>query len=532
MRYRPLFTLCLALGASPALVAGRANAQRPTGDLLALLNGNDTISVERFTRTRERLDVEMLIKAAGARFSFTVLLGPDGGATRLENAYRQASAEIASTPTQSAVVRFSSDSAIAEITGASGTVTQRFATRPGVVPFLNPSFSLVELAIQRARIVGGDSVAVPIWSVQGGSTVLADVIRSGPDSVVVKLGGIPVRLAVNANGDIIGGVIPSQGLRIVRSRGGDAAAMAVEKPDYTTPAGAPYTAEEVTIHTPMGHTLAGTLTRPTGARGPVPAVVTITGSGPEDRDEAIPPVKGYRPFRQIADTLALNGIAVLRMDDRGVGASTGDHGTATSADFANDIRAGLAYLRTRPEIDATRLGLIGHSEGGLIAPMVAAEAPALRGIVLLAGPAQTGRTILRFQLRFQIEGTPTLTATQKDSAFRTIDATIDSLGAAQPWMKFFLDYDPVTTARRVRVPTLILQGQTDRQVTFEQAETLERAMRAAGNNVVTRRVFPQTNHLFVQDADGNPAGYTRLPNRNVRSDVLAAVVDFFRLRMK
>ncbi len=155
--------------------------------------------------------------------------------------------------------------------------------------------------------------------------------------------------------------------------------------DYSAPADAPYTAENVTVPTPMGHTLAGTLTLPRGAsrENPVPAIVTATGSGGQDRDEYIG-LEGYRPFRQFADSLARRGVAVLRMDDRGIGASKGTHKGSTSGDFAEDIRAGLAYLRTRPEIDARRLGLLGHSEGGIIVPLAALKEPDLRGIVILA----------------------------------------------------------------------------------------------------------------------------------------------------
>src|SRR5262245_54861606 len=143
------------------------------------------------------------------------------------------------------------------------------------------------------------------------------------------------------------------------------------KSDYSAPADASYTAEDVTVTTPAGHTLAGTLTLPKGASGShrVGAIVTISGSGPQDRDEAIG-LPGYRPFRQYADSLARRGIATLRMDDRGTGASKGTFRRSTSADFAEDIRAGLAYLRTRAEIDSGRLGVLGHSEGALIAPMV------------------------------------------------------------------------------------------------------------------------------------------------------------------
>src|SRR4051812_19723254 len=167
-----------------------------------------------------------------------------------------------------------------------------------------------------------------------------------------------------------------------QGRGGAAA----PPPDYSAPAGAPCTAQEVTVTTPMGHTLAGTLTLPKSASRarPVGAIVTITGSGPEERDESIG-IDGYRPFRQFADSLARRGIATLRMDDRGTGASKGTFKGATSADFGEDIRAGLAYLRSRPEIDSTHLGLMGHSEGALIAPIVALKEPNLRALVLLAG---------------------------------------------------------------------------------------------------------------------------------------------------
>ena len=514
-------------------VAPQARAQgTATGDLLILTSGTDTIALERVRRGPRRLDGDLLLKGANARFTYSIELDEQGGASRLRNAFRPASASAESPALQEAVVHFSSDSAIADIAGGGRTVTQRFATEAHVLPFINPSFAQVELMIQRARVMGGDSAEVPIWMIQGGGTTTAQVVRRGADSVVVTLGAVAVRLAVNSAGDIVGGTVPAQGLRLSRTGGGDARAMQVEPPDYSPPPYAPYSAEEVVVRTPAGHTLAGTLTMPRGAARPVPAVVTISGSGPEDRDEAIPPVKGYRPFRQVADTLGRHGIAVLRVDDRGYGASTGSSATATTADFADDIRAALAYLRTRADIDPTRLALVGHSEGGMIAPMVAASDPALRGIVLLAGTAHTGRTILRYQLRQGIVRAPALSATQRDSALRTVDAMIDSLGRAQPWVRYFLEYDPLVTARKVRVPTLILQGETDRQVTPEQAEALERALRAGGNQHVTRRMFPQTNHLFVQDADGNPAGYAALPDHQVRAEVLAAMLAWLRTTLR
>ena len=319
-----------------------------------------------------------------------------------------------------------------------------------------------------------------------------------------------------------------------QSGAGTAAKPAVVKVDYSAPPGAPYEAIAVTVPSPAGHTLAGTLTLPRDASRahPVAAIVTITGSGPEDRDEALPGVEGYRPFRQFADSLGRRGIAVLRMDDRGYGESTGKHKGATSADFADDIRAGLAYLRTRPEIDAKRLGLLGHSEGGLIAPLVALHEPALRGIVLLAGPSKGGREILQYQLTNLIEHNPELEGAKKDSALAGIDARIDSLGASDAWMKYFLDYDPLATARQVKIPVLILNGGTDQQVTPDQVPVLAAAFREAGNEDVTSHVFPNLDHLFVYDTSGYPGGYAKLPNPHVEPEVVGMVVEWLEVRLK
>lgn len=306
------------------------------------------------------------------------------------------------------------------------------------------------------------------------------------------------------------------------------------KPDYSAPADAPYTAEDVVVPTPMGHTLAGTLTLPQGAsrERPAGAIVTITGSGPQDRDEFIG-IEGYRPFRQLADSLGRRGIAVLRLDDRGHGASTGTFKGATSADFAEDVRAGLAYLRTRPEIDASRLGLVGHSEGALIAPMVAVREPTLRAIVLLAGVARPARGALQFQLANNIKHDTALTAAKRDSAIAAIPKTIDSLMAKDPWMQFFLTYDPAATARRVKTPVLILTGANDQQAAPDQVSEQADAFRAAGNADVTARVVPNANHLFVYDTDGFPGNYTRLkPPVIVQPELLGAVVDWLVARLK
>ncbi len=299
--------------------------------------------------------------------------------------------------------------------------------------------------------------------------------------------------------------------------------------DYSAPADAPYTAQDVTVQTPMGHTLAGTLTLPRIASRthPVGAIVTITGSGPQDRDEALG-IGDYRLFGQLADALSRHGVAVLRMDDRGVGASKGTFKGATSADFAEDIRAGLADLRARPEIDGSRLGLIGHSEGAIIAPMVAVEEPALRAMVLLAGVAHPAREALAFQLTNNIRHEEKLSQEQKDTAIAEIPKKIDAMMAADRWLAFFLTHDPVATAQQVKGPAvLMLTGANDQQADPKQIPELMAAFIAAGNTDVTGRVIPGVNHLLVADADGFPGNYAKLPPPlRVEPQIIDMVVDW------
>src|SRR5688572_9056013 len=163
------------------------------------------------------------------------------------------------------------------------------------------------------------------------------------------------------------------------------------------------------------------------------------------------------------------------MDDRGTGASKGNHSTATSADFAEDIRAGLAYLRTRPEIDAARLGILGHSEGGLIGPMVSAKEPQLRAAVLMAGPSWNGRKILEYQVGNLVRNDTSLKGARRDSALARVPMRVDSMRNSTPWMTFFFDHDVLAAARQMKTPVLILNGGTDLQVTEEQANELAAA---------------------------------------------------------
>jgi hypothetical protein len=307
----------------------------------------------------------------------------------------------------------------------------------------------------------------------------------------------------------------------------------------------PYYDEEVTFtNSKAGIKLAGTLTLPKKGEK-FPAVVLISGSGPQNRDEE---VFGHKPFLVLADHLTHNGIAVLRFDDRGVNQSEGDHSTATSADFATDVESAVAYLKTRSEIDLKKIGLMGHSEGGLIAPMVAANDKSIAFIVLLAGPGMRGKELLPLQtaLITKAQGAPdeaVASATKINSALFAMINTTDTREAlnnkiinyikseidpnelpeefknnellkaqidqlTSPWMRYFLNYDPLPALAKVTCPVLALNGEKDLQVPpKENLSNIEKTLKGAGNNKVTAIEFKGLNHLFQECETGSPTEY-------------------------
>ncbi len=511
----------IAMGLTLGL-AGPGMAQATGPYTFRMVAGGNAVSSDVVTRTPAQVDVDLIYQAASQHWHYTMTLAPDQRVTRITGAfYRLAQGDT--TPFQTVVADFVGDSVHVKVSG-NVTRTEALATTPGAIPYINPSSGMIEQVLRRAHAMGGTTDTVPIFFLVGGRTIPVTVTWQGRDSAVMNLAGVEMHAKVGPDGSMLGLAIPAQGARVVRLEG--AHPLVMEKVDYGAPPGAPYTAEDVTVHTPEGLSLTGTLTLPKARAGRVPGVVTITGSGAEDRDERIPSVRGYRPFWQIADTLARRGIATLRLDDRGVNGSSPGPAGATSADFANDIRAGLAYLRTRPEIDGSRLGLVGHSEGGLIAPMVAATDSSLKGIVLMAGPAYTGRRILAYQQRDAVDHAPSLTPEERKQALAESAKATEEQAAKGGWLAFFMDYDPLATARKVHVPVLILQGETDHQVTPEQADSLAAAFRAGGDADVTVRKFPDTDHLFLADPSGLPGGYAALPSHSVRPEVLGALADW------
>ena len=301
-------------------------------------------------------------------------------------------------------------------------------------------------------------------------------------------------------------------------------------------------------------TLAGTLTLPEGA-GPHPAVVLISGSGSQNRDEEI---FGFKPFAILADHLTKQGIAVLRYDDRGIGGSTTGTADDTSETYASDVQAAVDYLKGRSEIATSQIGLVGHSEGGIIGPIVATQGKDIAFLVLLGStgvpgkellPAQVGAIALasgateaetkaavaleerviaavltgegmdevKAELVEQYRDAAAEMTEEQRKALGDVDQWANQVVQAQldqmaiPWMTFFLTHDPAVTLEKVDVPVLALFGGKDAQVPAEMNETAMKAALAKGGNTdVMTKVFPEANHLFQAAGTGSPSEYTEL----------------------
>ncbi|MBI3789705.1 MAG: alpha/beta fold hydrolase [Gemmatimonadetes bacterium] len=436
-----------------------------------------------------------------------------------------ADAPAGAAPTQRVRLRLVGDSAMAEMRAGSVATTRAFPTIAGALPLLDASV-LQEVLLARLTAMRSQS-SMALFLMQGAQTITAAVAQAG-DTLRVVVAGNEVRAVFDAADGMPSRITTSRNLRVVRASGAVALpAMSAPMPGYDAPAGAPYAAEHVRIPTGRGYDLAATLTRPHGV-SKMPVVITISGSGPQERDSRLAILPGYAIFREIADTLGRRGIAVLRFDDRGVGGSGGleTASTMTTAGFADDVRAIVVWLRARTDLDGARIALAGHSEGGVIAPMVASTDPGIKAIVLLAGPAYTGLRVSLFQNRQSVDATPGLTRAQRDPILASVPSRLDSAGKANAWLGFWLTHDPVALAKTVRQPMLVLQGLTDAQVTPEQADTLAAAFRAGGNTTVTVRTFAATNHLFLDDPSGDPAGCASLRNAHVRPEVLGAMADW------
>ena len=315
-----------------------------------------------------------------------------------------------------------------------------------------------------------------------------------------------------------------------------------------------YHIEEVTfVNEKEGNTLVGTLTIPEG-EGPFPAMVLVSGSGQQNRDEEL---MNHRPFWVIADYCARHGIAVLRYDDRGIGGSKGEVENATTMDFSYDAEAAFDYLRNRKEINASQVGILGHSEGGVINFMVAARRPEVAFLVSLAGPSVNGIEVLKEQQKAILRASGmTEEAVQFNSntnaqMFNIIEASnsreeADSLlrqllkgwgyneelteqtvrQMASPWMYYFLRYDPTEAIVKTNCPALLLNGSKDLQVIASQnLPGYEKIIAEYGKTNLTLRELPDLNHLFQHCETGSPNEYFEI-EETISPEVLEIIVGF------
>lgn len=417
-------------------------------------------------------------------------------------------------------------------------------------------------------------VTVRLSEREGGLTGTIDIPDQGAEGLPlsgVSLTGDAIRFAIQGipgnptfngtlRGNTISGTFTQGGASMPFDLTRGEPARIVRPQDPKPPF--PYTEESVTIRNgPVA--LAGTLTIPAG-EGPFPAVVLITGSGPQNRNQEI---FDHRPFLVLADHLTRAGVMVLRCDERGVGESTGNFATANTSAFAGDAEAQVRYLKSRKDVKA--IGLIGHSEGGLVAPMVAARNPAVDFIVMLAGPGVSGRETLIDQNRVIFEAQGASAEQVKaitDAAAALFDAVITRQSAASlneraralitaqrlgapipekeldkaaqvvaadlsgPWYREFLSMDPAQALRRVRVPVLAMNGSLDTQVLAEKhLAVIEAALKEAENKDVTIRSIPGLNHLFQSAQSGLVEEYGRI-DETFNPEAMATITEWIRAR--
>ncbi|WP_303315413.1 alpha/beta fold hydrolase [Flavivirga abyssicola] len=390
---------------------------------------------------------------------------------------------------------------------------------------------------------------------QGAKGIPVSHISFNNSKLIIKISNVGINYQGEFNSEKFKGVFKQNGYEIPLTLSKKTAKKKSVKRPQNPIEPYPYYTEEVTFTNPTANiSLCGTLSLPK-KEGVFPVAILISGSGPQNRDEEI---MRHKPFLVIADYLTRNGIAVLRYDDRGVGKSEGVFPKATSADFATDVESAVAYLKARKEINKNKIGLIGHSEGGMIAPMVASKSKDVSFIVLLAGTGMSGKDILLLQQQviFKAGGMPQskiskitqsnseayelIINSKNDNELKTNLSTIIEKSFKQtnryikaneedkkellrahkknslaqflsPWMKYFLKYNPIDDLENVKCPVLALNGGKDLQVPpIENIEAIKQALLKGGNKQVITKIYPELNHLFQECQTGLIKEYAKI----------------------
>ncbi len=434
----------------------------------------------------------------------------------------------------------------------------------------NLKVGAVSLRLVFNIIVAADSLHVTLDSPdQGAKGIKCDDAQVQLDTVLIKvpvIGGsysgliLPGDSVMDGNWKQGGLVFP---LVLFKSSSG----FVLNRPQEPKPP-FDYKSENVTFKSLTGNfSLSGTLTIPQGD-GPFSAVVLVTGSGPQNRDEEL---MGHKPFLVLADYLTRNGIAVLRYDDRGVGKSEGEFSTATTFDFADDAESAFNFLKTRNEVYLNRIGILGHSEGGIVAPIVASRNQHVAFIVLLAAPGTDGQTILQDQTvlisrksgvsELEIDNNTlvnkdlyellakekdtgvlngklkayllevakndtTMNAAEKDQFIKSIDSQVIKLTSR--WFKTFISLNPATFLQKVTCPVYALNGENDLQVPCDKNQAgIREALQKNHNNAVKIERFSGLNHLFQHSASGLPSEYGEI-EQTIAPEVLTKITEWIK----
>lgn len=430
--------------------------------------------------------------------------------------------------------------------------------------------------VLRFEEAGEDGLSATLDSPdQGAYGIAAGAVRLHGDSVAVPVPAIGGRFEgayrSTEAGPEIRGRWSQRGTSlplVLRPASGEEAAAEPERPQEPEEP-LPYVSRDVVFRNEADDVeLAGTFTRPRGG-GPFPAVALVSGSGPQDRDES---VAGHRPFLVLSDHLTRRGIAVLRYDDRGTGTSGGDFEAADSRNFARDAGAAVRWLAARDALDSGRIGLVGHSEGGLIAPLVSRRSDEVDFLVLLAGPALPGDELLHLQAEALIRASGAsgdavrethrtqerlfravleeddrearrrrirriLTggadadspeagerAAPADAADQGVEAQVRQLSG--PWFRFFLRHDPAPVLARVEVPVLALFGGKDLQVPADtNMAVMRRALERAPTGEYRIVELEGLNHLFQNAETGLPSEYPTI-EQTLAPEAMEAVADW------
>ena len=341
------------------------------------------------------------------------------------------------------------------------------------------------------------------------------------------------KVTVDVRGRLARIEVPASGVSVVRS---DLASVSVRQQTARNPT-------DVDVMIPaFGFNLAGTVTMPTAAAGRLrhPAVVLVPGSGLVDRDET---VAGIPIFQQLAGSLAAQGYLVVRFDKRGVGQSGGRDERATLEDFAGDVNSVVTWLRKRKDVDKQHVAVVGHSEGGAVAMIAGAREKDIAALVLIAAPGSKGSDLILEQQRHALEVMKTSDAERKakvDLQQKIQLAVMTGVGwegvpqdlrrqADTPWFKSLLLFDPSYWMPRVRQPILVLQGDLDKQVPANHADTLgELARRRKKNPPVQVVHLPGVNHLLVRAVTGEVTEYGELKEKTIVPEVAATIAEFLR----